>query len=834
MSELVLFLLALLVPATVSAQPPRPRPTSVMVELRDGADAARLARLPGVRVAEAGGRAVTWGPYAVCDVTSAGRAALSTADFVRSIRTAPPTGILPLDRSAELLGLPAVRGLTTEGAYGEGVLIGDLDSPIDPFHPAFFHGDGAFYDWIDRDGDGRFGEGDAVDLDGDGIAQSDEVASELRATPIDFYGASPEEVRGSFTFDPGIDWVYLDVNRNGVRDVGEAAGWGDGTPALGEPLFVPDDVDRDGVLDPAERVLQLVTPKIRAHRVDVTAAGGVTHLFERMSNLSTALRDYTGGAYGYADTLHATGVVGILIADVPLIGRRWVGIAPEAEVVVASDIGGTNLDGLMWALSQSPDVVLHEYVLWTTVALDGSDPQSMLMDESTATGVAHACPAGNIGGSRKHAFASLDPSGMHAFELDVASSYLELSTNVPVGSDVRVTLVEPGGRRHAFTGSTTLSDGTDLVRQAAEGPRTFQSLTFAAYRSDGTALPAGTWRLEVTADPSATEAIPVHAFVYDELGFSGGSTFVSDATDASTMAWPSTADSCIAIGASPGHVASEARWFGGEELAGTIRGYSGRGPRLDEARTIGVSAPDNPLTPLGAGDVLPSSPGAFTAPEGAYQIFSGTSGAGPHVAGTLALLASRGTRGAEAIARVRETAISDTATGPTPNDDHGSGRVDAAAALGVARDGSAPRLILRARVEGASVVLEPDAIDDDGDVLSYRWDFDYDGVWDTELASAEPITLPVPFHFKLEVQDPSGRRDQVVLRVLSPTDPMLDAGMPDAGRPDAGARDAGPPVDAGTPRFGFAGCSCRVGAGASSASSLVVLAALTLVLGRRR
>lgn len=786
-----------------------------VLELRHVEDLPRLTTLPGVEVEMDGPLPLHHGRWAVARIDAEGLRSLRAASFLAQVRLAPPAGRPPLDRSAERLHLSAAHaGPLADGTYGRGVLVADLDTPLDPFHPAFFHADGGTFVWMDMNGDGSLGEGDAIDLDRDGIADPDERTSTLLATPIDFYGATPSEIRHGAEFDPGIDWVFLDLDHDGVRSVGAAAGFDDATPGLGEPLFVPDDVDRDGVLEPAERVFRLSTSKVRAMRVDAVEFGGPpTTVFTRGTNLGAAVRDYTHGAYGYGDTLHGSGVAGIMIADVPLIGRRWVGIAPEAEIVLGSDIGETNFDGLMWALGHEPSVMVHEYVVWTDVLLDGSDPTSVVIDESTAEGVAHACPAGNIGGEGKHAMATVQAGAATSFPFDVSTTYIVLTLHIPLGSNPRVTLVEASGATHDFGGPLpgTLADGTDLYWQEQVG-RTHRALSYFAYAPAG--LPFGRWSLEVEGG-TGSATVTAHAFLSDENGFARGTDFVDD-SDVSTIAWPATSDGCVAVGAYPAHLGSDGSYFRGDEADGEVRGYSARGPRIDGARSIDVIAPDNPLSPLGAGDALPSQPGRFVAPEGGYQIFGGTSGAGPHVAGVLMLLSERGVHGAAARDQVIDSAIGDAIAGALPNDDYGHGRVDGAAALGVSTDGTAPHVVLTSERDGEGVRISPTVDDADGGELSVRWDLDYDGVWDTDLEAPAARTLTVPAWIKVEVQDETHRRDQAVLRIDS-----LGALDPDGGDTDAGAS-------------GAPGGGCGCGAARRDASPAGLAAVVLLALAARR
>src|SRR5262249_1320548 len=148
-----------------------------------------------------------------------------------------------------------------------------------------------------------------------------------------------------------------------------------------------------------------------------------------------------------------------LVGDVPLVGRRWVGIAPEAEVVVAWDIEytqtGLPVKGLTWALNEKPQVALHEMAPWVGSPLDGSDPISAMIDASTTKdGVTHTCPTGDEGSARKHTRAKLAASGnaQLGFQLPKATkwgagpfTYAEVSINVRGGVPASAKLTSPLG-----------------------------------------------------------------------------------------------------------------------------------------------------------------------------------------------------------------------------------------------------------------------------------------------------------------------------------------------------------------------------------------------------
>jgi MYXO-CTERM domain-containing protein len=344
------------------------------------------------------------------------------------------------------------------------------------------------------------------------------------------------------------------------------------------------------------------------------------------------------------------------------------------------------------------------------------------------------------------------------------------------------------------------------------------------YAGDATApLPTGTYQLAVTAGAGA---ISVDGYVSDDKSSwaAGAAWDEGVATDVATIGVPSTADHCIAVGAMPDHLATEASWFqmfyseyyvpaGFVESAGQVRAYSPRGPRIDGATKPDILGPDNPFA------AYPHSDGImYTGPHGSYSPFGGTSGASPHVTGVAALLAQVGIKGDAARDAIRKGAITDKSMGALPNGDYGYGRLNASGALGVTTPtGDVPTVTILASKAKASVnekvTLTPQPVG--AGTFQVKWDDGYDGTWDVPYATVAPRDItsdkPGTFAFKAHVRSSGGRVAEAVTYVTF-----------------------GPATSSGSGSSGSGGCGCRATNEAGSAGGAILLGATALAFVRRR
>ena len=374
----------------------------VVLRLATPPDAAKLARWAqhGVVLAR-GGKATASGAY-LGTVNETGLAYLRGEPGVLQVTNDLAKRLVqPLTGSARETRIQAARRalLAKDGTYlgGAGTKIADIDSGIDLFHPAFFRADGGAFAWVDVNKNGKFDlSTDGIDRDGDG-----EISPAERLRPLRAGIPDGTETQAS-PFDAATDWLYLDENGDGARNVG--SGFTEATPAFGEPIFLIDDLNGNGTLDSSERLLQLKTSK-------VAKVNPGSRPYTR-GDTRRGLLNYGIALHKNADRLdsasHGTGVSGILVGGEP--GRtRLLGLAPEADLLM-----GVIQDGetalLQWAIDEEAAAILTEYAPYTNEPLDGSSEPEQLLDAAVKAGVVAVSPAGNLAIGKKHRTISV-PTG---------------------------------------------------------------------------------------------------------------------------------------------------------------------------------------------------------------------------------------------------------------------------------------------------------------------------------------------------------------------------------------------------------------------------------------
>ncbi len=686
---------------------------------------------------------------------------------------APPP---PLDYTAREVQATDVWNMRDDAGLsltGHGVTVCDVDSGLDVFHPLLFRADAGYFGWIDEDGDGLFSpDVDSVDVDGSVTKLA------VLNVPITYFW-DPAPIQGSD--DPslqiGLDFLYADKNADGVRNYGRDAGFDDSTPALGEPLFAVDDVNKNGTLDVGEKLVRFGSSKVAVFRVD-------SKRYRRGENLSDAPRD--------AEFSHGAGATSVIAGGARGL-TKLVGMAPDADIVMAHDTqGDRQVTMTNFCVDEGARVVLHEYAPWVGYHLDGSSQMEQLIDDTSATGVSHINPAGNLSGASK-LYVSTFTGGTHDINIEAPDDYPGGAFHF-IGAtllyrdatrDLLVTLEDPTGATLALPlpgepfAYVDWGIGLKLYAETIRSSRDTVQSTFYVYSasSNGPSIPTGTWTMHVSEPSPVAGDLTLIAYVQDDLsGWGQGIYFPDNVSEDHLVGWPGTADHGMGIAAYTGHGT-----LGG--TPGDRAYYSGRGHRIDGALDLWISAPDDPTTA-----------GLWPEYSVNYQTYGGTSGASPHVAGVAALLIQQdpSRTGDQVREAIKNGAVADSFTGAVPNDDYGYGKLRAYRSL-FGQDpepNAAPTLTIeRATVDigkDTPVALTVADADDELDSLTFEVDRDYDGAYEEKLTTA---ALPVRFDaigtytMKLRVTDPGGKTAEAlaVVDAIQPPPEPEPPGDPFAG-----------------------------------------------------
>ncbi|MHA2359202.1 MAG: S8 family serine peptidase, partial [Candidatus Thorarchaeota archaeon] len=512
-----------------------------------------------------------------------------------------------------------------------------------------------------------------------------------------------------FALEPNETLYALDLDRNGVFDVRTEWLWADNLiqnqfPDVGELFFVVNDTSDNGLLDGFEELVLLGTPKTRY----IVEMDGDTHspslqVWDRAQNLTSSThRDTMTNGGG-----HGTAVAGILLGGQPGF-RKWLGVAPSAELMMIRVLGDVNTTlsieaGLAYANATGANVILTEIGSWTYHYLDGSSVVEQMIDELVADGIPVISPSGNLGSADKHSMFTTAPTVPYQVDFMVPPAGGEILEDI---NNIYITVLSVDSTDFLACNFSLIMDRSSFALPPITiylhpgigygnfmidpGPVNFVVESFISTSSRGTSM-LGIWIHgnipTITSLPwhqvNVTTPDPTnfHAYISDDQsGWSGGCTWTSDVTNDYQITWPSTADSAISV-------ASYNTRFG---IVGDLATYSSRGPRIDGVMKQSIAAPGSDIiTTYSNGSTwllwynnfggLP-----FDKQFGSYRLFSGTSAAGPHVAGCVALmLQADPTSGSQVKTIIESTARSDGFTGPVPNNDWGWGKIDVDGAAAV-------------------------------------------------------------------------------------------------------------------------------------------------------
>ncbi|MDO8683781.1 MAG: S8 family serine peptidase [Armatimonadota bacterium] len=579
---------------------------------------------------------------------------LADLDFVDFISSDwSPSVVSCLDVSAQQTGAKTVWStLDQVGSLitGQGIIVASFDTGVDVYHPGLWKPDGPVRDWIDVNSNGVFDNGiDTVDMNGSGSADPGELLNYSKGSALNWLG---QVSNASGPYVAAQDWLYNDANANGVRDYGLS--FGEAAPTYGERIYLLQDSNGNGSIDVGEKLVELKTSKVLA----TLGSGGVTRT--RGVNLISTPADTLG---------HGTSVCGIICGETPAM-RKYVGIAPGAELLVADRYANSYTNYIPWAEQRGAKVMIYEFGAWTFQFMDGSSTLEQMITAEAAKGIVQITPAGNLANVKKHTSVSVGPGATKDLTMNVPSGRGITAVYASViwtrqSSQVAFKLTNPAGATYDLFGDSTFrtdpSGNSYWSNGILESSRHTKRYDITISRSSG--VTTGNWKIVITNNSSS--AIQFNGFVSDNLAvWSGGTVFSGNISTAKTVTWPATADKTLSAGSFSTR--------GVTVPVGARSAYSSIGPMISSTdQAVDLCAPGN-------SDVFTLASKDALNPIGSYIAFGGTSAGAAHLAGAAALLlqANPNLTAYEVSELISGCASTDTYTGDVPNESWGYGKLN--------------------------------------------------------------------------------------------------------------------------------------------------------------
>ncbi|MFC1693468.1 S8 family serine peptidase [Candidatus Latescibacterota bacterium] len=530
---------------------------------------------------------------------------------------------------------------------GDGIIVTNVDTGIDIYHPGFFHPDGGKYEWIDVNSTGAFENGiDAVDLNNNGFPDNGESLRFFDASFSDPLGLME---RTGDVYDADIDWLYNDRNGNGVRDFGPDAGFNEKDPSYGELFFIITDMTGNNRLDPGETLTALGTSRIIATFDKKGKHFRGIDLFESEGD----------------STNHGTGACGIVGGQVP--GRRLVGMAPGVEFISVDRQDTDMIEGILWARDMGTDIIMYEFGSWVFEFLDGTSDIEVLIGDLYDEGIHQFTASGNLTGParKKHSVLLIQPADEDTLNFSVPESGI---TNVYISLLWRGELPDPsikltygiysvnitGKSNHPSPlGNYSVFSGIDVSPVKYTNRMDILITSKTAIQGD----------MSFVITNKTGTSIEIDAYVTDDKTvWMYGTQFKNHLTDDGTICSPGTAEKGITVGAYDPR--------GTRNIRGDLNDFSSWGKTIDGRRAVDITAPGTLVYSLTSHDAVGGQPGG-------YIDYGGTSASLPHVVGCAALVlqASPGISPDELSSILLNGAQADKFTGIIPNDKWGFGKL---------------------------------------------------------------------------------------------------------------------------------------------------------------
>jgi subtilisin family serine protease len=407
------------------------------------------------------------------------------------------------------------------------------------------------------------------------------------------------------------------------------------------------------------------------------------------ADLARSLGPEEGAVRERDESGHGTHVLGIAAGDGSSSGAGYIGVAPEAELIVVktSFYSGDVVSGVDYIFRKAEQLgrpcVVNLSLGGHFGPHDGTSNFDLALEGLLGPGRVIVNSAGNEGDERIHIGRELAYRESYRFTFIPAEETVFLNIWYPGDADFQIELEAPVGEGLAQV--IAASSGEAVVKKTAAGTVSIDNASGGPNPNNGDKQ-IGVLLEGITVGQPWTIRL---------IALSGGGRFDGWPGLASmgeflqgdsrmTISEPGDAPGVITVGA----YTTRYEWrsidgnhyhFRGASSIGQIAPFSSHGPTRDGRQKPDLSAPGTAIASALAQESELSEIPELVVPDGAHVILQGTSMAAPHVAGTVALMLQAEPRlgPEEAAEKLRQTAVRDNLTGKVPGEIWGFGKLNA-------------------------------------------------------------------------------------------------------------------------------------------------------------
>lgn len=388
---------------------------------------------------------------------------------------------------------------------------------------------------------------------------------------------------------------------------------------------------------------------------------------------------------------HGTHVTGIAVGDGSASGGTYVGMAPNAEMIlVKTSYFSTDIvEGVRYIFEKASWLGKPAVVNLSLGGHFGPHDGTSLFEQSLEAfleqpGRALVASAGNDGDQRIHVGGQLRSRESFTF------------TFVPTEETAYVSIWYSGAANFTVAVTSPGINGPPQTVLAVRGQGEFRNTPDGSIEIDNSGggidprnrdraiaisldrvQPGSSWQITLT-DQGGTGG---RFDAWPGLATMG---YFPQGDSLATVTEPATAKKIIAIGAYTTKVSwqgadGESHRFTDAQSEGQLAKFSARGPTRDGRMKPDLTAPGTAIVSALAKDSEVSRSEKLVLPGGAYAAMQGTSMAAPHVAGAVALLlqAQPHLRAEEILSQLQRTALQDAFTASGPATAWGAGKLQA-------------------------------------------------------------------------------------------------------------------------------------------------------------